>query len=191
MKREAAKIAFCGTTVEDCLFVCTRDDAWIQKRIQMLEMQYEEVTTELGYELGLIGMHVCMDRNQKKVIITQPKQVARIIDAFQVTKGAPSPALVRLMGDDDESPLLQDQAEYMSKCAMLMFLSQRTYPEIPPAAIKLSTKYNKATELDMEKAKRVAEYMYGCKDTHKMVLSLKNLKCVSIADASYAEHPDG
>ncbi len=95
------------------------------------------------------------------------------------------------MGDDEDSPLLHDQSEYMSKCAMLMFLSQRTYPEIRPAAIKLSTKYNKATELNMTKAKRVTEYIYGCRDTHKMVLCPKNLTLVSAADASYAEHPDG
>ncbi len=94
--------------------MCTKDDDWIQEQIQMIAKKYEEVTTELGDELGLIGMHVCMDRNRKKVVITQPKQVARIIEAFKVTKGAPNPALTRLMGDDDESPLLQDQAEYMS-----------------------------------------------------------------------------
>ncbi len=114
----------------------------------------------------------------------------RIIEAFQVTKGAPSPALVKLMGDDEDSPFLKDQTDYMSKCAVLMFLSQQTYPEIRPAAIKLSTKCNKATKLEMEKAKRVAENVYKCKDTHKMVLSPKNLNLVSAADASYAEHPD-
>ena len=43
------------------------------------------------------------------------------------------------------------------------------------AGIKLSTKYNKATELDLEKAQRVAEYNYGCKDTHKLVLPPKEL----------------
>jgi len=95
------------------------------------------------------------------------------------------------MADDVDSPLLKDQAEYMSKCAMLMFLSQRTYPEIRPAVIKLSTKYNKATEDDMRKAVRVAEYIYGCKDTHKLVLNPKSMRLVSAADASYAEHPDG
>jgi hypothetical protein len=146
-------------------------------------------TIELGDELGLFRMQVCMDRNQKRVILTQPKQVVRIIEAFQVTKGVPSPALVKLMGDDEDSPLLKDQTDYMSKCAMLMFLSQQTYPEICSAAIKLSTKCNKATKLDMEKAKRVAEYVYGCKDIHKMVLSPKNSNLVSAADASYAEHP--
>jgi hypothetical protein len=51
-------------------------------------------------------MQVFMDQEKKKVIIVQPKQVARILEAFQVTKGAPSPALVKLMGDEDESPLL-------------------------------------------------------------------------------------
>jgi hypothetical protein len=191
IKRSMEHVAFCGTTVDDCLFVCTRDDAWIKQQIQVLQDKYEEITIEQGDQLGLIGMQVQMDRVQRKVIITQPKQVAKIIEAFELTKGAPCPALVKLMGDDEDSPLLHDQSEYMSKCAMLMFLSQRTYPEIRPAAIKLSTKYNKATELDMTKARRVAEYIYGCRDTHKMVLCPKNLKLVSAADASYAEHPDG
>jgi hypothetical protein len=51
----------------------------------------------------------------------------------------------------------------MSKCAMLMLiiLSQCTYPEIRLALIKLPTKYNNATEEDMKKAIRVAEYIYG------------------------------
>jgi hypothetical protein len=92
---------------------------------------------------------------------------------------------------DDESPKLKHQVDYMSKCAMLLFLLQRTYPETHPAAIKLSTKYNKAAELDFENARRVAEYIYGCKDTHCLVLAPKTLGLVSAANASYAEHSDG
>jgi hypothetical protein len=42
----------------------------------------------------------------------------------------------------------------------------------------------------MEKVKRVAEYIHGCKDTHKMVLHPKNLEVISAADALYAEHLD-
>ncbi len=72
-----------------------------------------------------------------------------------------------------------------------MFLSKHTYPEIRPAVIKLSSKYNKATKEDMKKARRVAEYIYSCKEDHKLVLKPKNLKLISAADASYAEHPDG
>jgi hypothetical protein len=60
------------------------------------------------------------------------------------------------------------------------------------ASIKLSTKYNKAAELDLEKVQCVMEYIYSCKDTHKLVLSPKGLTLVSAVDASsYAKHPDG
>jgi hypothetical protein len=99
-----------------------------------------------------------------------------------------NPASVKLMGDDMIRLCYKTN---MSKCAMLMFLLQRSYPEIHLVTIKLLTKYNKATEGGMEKVMRVAEYMYGCKDTHMMVLSPKQLTLVSAADASYAEHSDG
>jgi hypothetical protein len=72
-----------------------------------------------------------------------------------------------------------------------MFLSQCMNPEILPTAIKLSVKYNKATEEDMKKATRVAEYIYGCIDTHKLVLKSNSMYLISAADASYAEQPDG
>jgi hypothetical protein len=191
IKRTNDKVAFCGTTVDDCIFACTKNDEWMKQQIQMLQNKYEEITIEHGDEIGLIGMQVKLDRQLKTVTFTQPKQVAWNIETFSVGKAAPSPALMKLMDDDEESCLLQNQSDYMSKFAMLMFLSQRTYPEICPATIKLSTKYNKATEADMQKAIRIAEYIYGTRATHKMVLSPKHLTLVSAADASYAEHPDG
>jgi hypothetical protein len=40
MKCKADKVAFFGTTIEEFLFVCTRDDAGMQKQIQMLEKKY-------------------------------------------------------------------------------------------------------------------------------------------------------
>jgi hypothetical protein len=46
-----------------------------------------------------------------------------------------------------------------------------TYPEIRPAVICLSTKYNKANALDLSKAMRVAEYIHGCQDTHMLKLA--------------------
>jgi len=191
IKRQDDKLALCGTTVYDCLFACTRDDKWIEEQIKMLKDAFDEVTVESGDELGLVGMQISMNRVKKQVVLTPPKHVKCIIETFQVTKGAPMPALEKLMEDELDSPLSENQSDYMSKCAMLMFISQRTYPEICPAVIKLSTKYNKATMEDMKKAIQVAEYIYGCKDTHKLILKPKSLNLVSAADASYAEHPDG
>jgi hypothetical protein len=116
------KTALCGTTMDDCLFICTRNDKWIEEQKRRLKDAFEEVTVELGDELGLVGMQISM--NKKQVVITQPKHVKRIIKTFQVTKGAPTPALEQLMGDELDSPLLENQSDYMSKCAMLMFILQ-------------------------------------------------------------------
>jgi hypothetical protein len=52
-------------------------------------------------------------------------------------------------------------------------------------------KYNKATELDMKKAHRVADNIFRLKDTHCLILALKELKLITTANASYAEHVDG
>jgi hypothetical protein len=191
IKRKNGKVAICGATVDDCLFICTRHDTWIKEQIALLKNKYHKVTIEIGDNLGLVEMQIDMNRDKKRVFLTQPKHVEHIINAFKVSKGAPNPALAKLMDDDDESPTLADQKEFMSKCAMLMYVSQWTYPEIRPAVIKLSTKYNKATELDYEKAVRVVEYIYGSKDNNCLMLAPKSLKLISYADASYAEHVDG
>jgi hypothetical protein len=116
IKRENQLVAMCGTTVDDCLFVCSRDDAWIQQQIKMMKDKYDDLMIESGDELVLIGMQIRMDHVGRRVILTQPKQVAN-------TEGASSPASVKLM-EDEELQLLPDQADYMSKVAMLMFISQ-------------------------------------------------------------------
>jgi hypothetical protein len=72
-----------------------------------------------------------------------------------------------------------------------MFLSQYTSPEIHPAVVKLSTKYDKVTKEDTKKTLRVAEYLFGGKESHKLVLKPKKVNLIRVADASHAEHPDG
>jgi hypothetical protein len=37
----------------------------------------------------------------------------------------------------------------------------------------------------------VAQYVYGCRDTHKFILAPKSVKLIGAADASYGEHADG
>ena len=191
IKRTEDKVAFCATTVDDCFFVTTNNEKWIKEQIKMLQDAYEAVDVEQGDELGLIGMQVKMDRSKKRVILTQPKFVQSVIDVFGVSKGAQSPALNNMMSDDEDSPLLKNQREFMSINSLLMYGAMRTYPEIRPAVIRLSTKYNRANELDLGKATRVAEYIFGCKDEHKMILAPKSLKMMSASDASYGEHADG
>jgi len=191
VKREGVNLSLCAITVDDCLFACTRDENWVKQQIELLITAFEEVTIERGEELGIVGVQIVMDREKKVVRLSQKKYVDKVKEMFDVKKFAPNPALLDVMGDDDTSPLLEDQKKFMSLNSLLMFGATRTYPQIRPTVVRLSTKYNKASELDMKKAMRVAEYICGCRDEYEMVLAPKSLQLIAASDASYAENVDG
>jgi hypothetical protein len=111
-----------------------------------------------------------------------------VIDAFKVIKGAPSPSLSDMMNDDEESPLLTNQKMFMLLNSLLMYGAMRTYPEIRPAVTRLSLKYNKANEMDIIKARSLAEFIFGCRVKHKLILVPKSMKLMSSVDAAYAIH---
>ncbi len=131
IRREDGNVAYCAVTVDDGLFAATGDEEWIKQQIEMLRKAYIDITVEQGDEIGVIGMQVRMDRQSKKVIVTQPKWVQQVIDKFEVDKAAPTPAKDSLTGDDDTSPELTDQRKFMSLNSLLMYGAHRAYPETP------------------------------------------------------------
>jgi hypothetical protein len=42
-----------------------------------LKVKYDDISVEMGDEIGLIGMQVKMDRFNKRVILTQPKMLKK------------------------------------------------------------------------------------------------------------------
>jgi hypothetical protein len=190
VKTEGDKKAICGLTVDDGFFAATRDEGWIEEQVDMLRRAFKDVTVTRGDELGIIGMHLKMDRKNKRAILSQPKWEQKVIHEFETSRKAPTPALTDLMAEDDEAVLLKDQRKFMSLNSLVMYGATRTYAEILPATTKLASKYNKATEADMKKLNRVAEYIYGCAGRHEYVLAPKSLQVISCADAAYATHAD-
>jgi len=191
VKREGGKEAFCAITVDDCTFVCTRDSVWEEQQIRMLRDAFKEVTVEKGDELGIIGIQVSMDRELRRVVLSQRKFVDKVKEVFGELKPARSPAAPDLMRDDEGSPLLPDQSDFRSKNALLMFGAARTYPEIKPSVTRLSRLYGKATQKDMDRLKRVASYVTGLRDEHVMILTPGSLQLVASSDCSYGENPNG
>jgi hypothetical protein len=156
----------------------------------MLRKAFKEVTVTRGDELGIVGMHLKMDRKNKRAVLSQPKWKQKVIREFETSRKAPTPVLTDLMAEDDEAVLLKDQKKFMSLNSLVMYGATRTYAEILPATTKLASKYNKATEADMKKLNRVADYVNGCAGRHEYVLAPKSLQVISCADAAYATHAD-
>jgi hypothetical protein len=81
----------------------------------MLKKKYDEITVEHGEKKGPNWYAYPDGSKRKKSDANATKTSGKIIEAINIKTGASNPASVKLMGDDDDSPLLQDQTEYMSK----------------------------------------------------------------------------
>jgi hypothetical protein len=147
---------------------------------------------ERGDDIGIIGMQATFNRAERSVAISQRKFVDSVRKAFGITgRGAPTPALGDSFGDKEGAVLLEDQRDFMSKNSLLSYGSRRSYPENKPHTCLASNKYNHATDHDLKKIQRVAEYIVYTEKDHCLVLKPKSLQLVASADASYAEHVDG
>lgn len=61
IKYQDKNVVFCGTIVDDCFFVCNRNQEWTENQIDMLKRKFKNINVEVGDELGLIGMQIKMD----------------------------------------------------------------------------------------------------------------------------------
>jgi hypothetical protein len=190
MRKDGDKKSICAITVDDCLFVVTRQSGWKQEQIDMLREAFGGITVDEGDIQEVIGIKVESIRDEKYIKISQRHYAHKIAEKFKIKKGARSPSTIDLYGEDSNDTLLEDQREFMSINAYCMYGAKRTYPEILPAVVTLSARYNKATVGDMKKAVRVAEYIFGTKEDHCLILKPKSLQIVACSDASYAEHAD-
>jgi histone deacetylase 1/2 len=132
------------------------------------------------------------DRVLKSVELSQPNYASKLAE-YGIDKGASTPATADFFYESEEDQLLdlEGQTKFRSLNAYLMYGSKRTYPEISIAVVTLSKKYNKATVRDMKKVIRVAQYVYGCSDSHCLRFRPKSLQLVAMSDASDGVNVNG
>ena len=192
LKKEGGNISIVGITVDDCLFAATRCEEWILAQVEMLKKAFSGLTVERGEVLQIVGMRVEFNRTEGYADISQPKYADKLLE-FGIDKGAVTPTLADFFYESDDDVLLdaEQQKDYMSINSYLMYGAKRTYPEILPAVVTLSTKYNKATTRDMDKAVRVAQYVFGTKGDHYLRLRPKSLQLIAMSDASDGINANG
>ena len=144
----------------------------------MLEEAFEEVTVECGDVINILCMTVTMDRANRTAIIKQKHFLDKVTSTFNATKKAVTPAYGDLQKEGDNGDLLKDQKHFMSLNATLMYAAKRTHLEISFPVVCLSSRYNKATVGDLQKAMRVAEYIVTCGDSHCLKLAPKSLQII-------------
>ena len=177
--------------VDDIKITCA-DPIGVEDTVQGLTNRYNTITVKRGLIHSYLGM--TFDYTiPGKVRITMSKYVTDILEKYQVTGSAATPASSTLFDIDmDSKQLSTEQSEdFHSRVATLLYLVKRVRPDGLTTVAFLSTRINVPTEQDWAKLTRLLKYINSTKD-FGIVLDADRDVCVLVyVDASYGVHADG
>jgi hypothetical protein len=175
----------------DDLKITSRDAAAIESLIQGLTDKYQTLTVHRGKVHSYLGM--TFDYSQpKKVKITMEGYVADVLEEYEVTGTAMTPASNELFNIRPSNPLSAEKAiVFHSRVAKLLYLAKRVRPDILTSIAFLTTRTKSSTDDDYAKLTRVLKYLNGTKSFGMVLEANKDITVLVYADASYGVHADG
>lgn len=176
--------------VDDLKITCRNEDT-IEELIDALTAKYQTLTVHRGNVHSYLGM--TWDYSTLgRVKITMEKYVKDVLDGYDVTGRAATPASVNLF-EIRESELLDsdDSIEFHSRVAKLLYLAKRVRPDILTPIAFLSTRTRAPTDDDQRKLDRVLRYLNSTKEMGMILEPEKDIAVLVYADASYGVHADG
>jgi hypothetical protein len=121
--------------------------------------------------------------------LSQPGYTREILEKYKPEKSIVTPCNENILKKTDPNATRCDLTQYVSKLMKLMYLANRTRPDILPTLSILSTKMKDPTDEDMEKLDRVVGYL---RKSHHLGIMLRPVKMQLHAyfDAAWAVHTD-
>jgi hypothetical protein len=176
--------------VDDLKITCCNAGT-IEHLLDGLTTKYKTLTVHRGLIHSYLGM--TFDYTVAGVVkVTMEKYVQDIIDGYQVTGKAATPASVNLFDLRDSPVLSSDKSiEFHSRVAKLLYLAKRVRPDILTPVAFLSTRTRKPTDDDQAKLNRVLRYINSTKEMGMILQCTKDIAILVYADASYGVHADG
>jgi hypothetical protein len=170
------------------------DPAVVTRVIDTLESHFGKMTVQRGDEHVFLGMHVKYDRAQKTANISMREYLTEAISesGLAIVKTVSTPASKDLFSVSAASPFLskQEQEVFHSVVAKLLYVSIRARMDLLLATSFLATRVSKSTQQDLDKLKRLLEYILGSLDDNLIVGADRLGRFRTWVDASYAVHPD-
>lgn len=176
--------------VDDLKITCRNEDT-IEQLIDSLTTKYQTLTVHRGNVHSYLGM--TWDYSTLgRVKITMEKYVKDVLDGYEVTGQAATPASVNLFELRDSDLLGSDDSiEFHSRVAKLLYLAKRVRPDILTPIAFLSTRTRAPTDDDQRKLDRVLRYLNSTKEMGMILEPAKDIAVFVYADASYGVHADG
>ena len=176
----------------DDLFVTCKDRRVVEEVENYLKLTYDKVTVHSGLFHSYLGMNFDY-REPSKVLVTMEGYIGTMLKEYHVVNTATTPANERLLDISVAAELLpEDKSQYLHRLvAKLLYVGSRVRPEIMFTVNHLTTRVNKFTKGDLNKAMRVLEYLNSDPASGLCLHIGNNMQINLFADASYATHHDG
>ena len=169
------------------------DRAVLDEIMKEIEKHTGKMTVTKGAEHTFLGMNIVFKKDGT-VSIPMKHYIEEALEDFpeETNKKAITPARKDLFTmDNDSLKLNEERAQILHSLTMkLMYMYQRSRPDIITTIAFLYTRVTKSTEQDWGKLKRLLDYLWSTID-NVLTLGAEELKSIgSFVDVSFAMHED-
>jgi hypothetical protein len=176
----------CCIHVDDIFFVAEHEKE-LETCNQHLKAKYRDITINKGSDISYLGMTIETEKDTGRIGVSQKGYVSGILSKFKVTGTAKTPSLPNMFEATTGDPV--DVTDYLSKVMSLMYLAQRTRPDILKEVSYAATKCVNPNSEDLSKVERILKHVNFTQDK-RLEIQCTDLDVHAYIDASYASHFD-
>jgi len=175
--------------VDDMLTSYHHDSTIHYIKKKLLE-KYDDITLHTGTNLNFLGINIIQSDDLSRISLSQKGYINNLLDKFAITEISEYPSPLSFNENlNAASEAYHNVSQYCSVITSLLYLAQRTRPDILKEVILLSTKNQAPTNINYDQAIKILRYI---KNTHQLSLDIccRNLEIIVYADASFKSHFD-
>ena len=161
------------------------DDNLTNDLITKLEERFGKVKHNEGDNLSFLGLNIKKGENGN-ITVSQPAFIADILEDWDLSKTAPTPATKDLLQLDEASPPA-DVNLFLSQTMKLMYVATKTRPDILFTVSYLASRSSCPTLKDMRAIERVKAYLNDTRD-YGLHVSVGEMTLQASVDASHGIH---
>jgi hypothetical protein len=165
--------------VDDGLYMST-DDSLTQDLIRKLEDRFGKVKHTAGDNLSFLGLNIKKEEDGN-IKVSQPAFIADILEGWDRSKTAPTPATKNLLQLDETSPPTE------VKPFLSQVMKPKTRPDILFAVSYLASRSSCPTLKDTKAVERVKAYLNNTRDDGLHV-NVEEMTLQATVDASHGIH---
>ena len=168
----------------DDILILAKDEKLVGYIMDEMEKRFGEVTKHKGEVLNYIGM--TFDFSMKRKVIIKMQGYVEDLMKYVSGREASDPAR------SCNSVLLNEKERkfFHTLVAKLLYLGKRVRPDILVAISFLCKRVQKPNEYDLEKVKRVTQYIRGTRDLGIVLEPSSDVSVIASVGCSFAVHDD-